>query len=335
MPPSAPIPASEESLRAEAAEWFARMRGSEAERSRQEFEAWLAAEPAHRQAYDRMALRWDQSRLVGHTPSGRARRGLSAGRARIPSGARFGMLAASLAAVVGVGSIYLLSPGVRHAPPTRVAATELASAIGTIRRETLADGSMVTLDTATRIQVAFTAGERRLRLLAGRARFEVAHDSARPFVVVAGEGEVVATGTVFDVSLIGAAPRVRLIQGSIEVRRRVAGTAAPRMVAHLLPGQTVPLNVPEAVPTAAAGGDRWVSGILSFDDTPLVDAVAEANRYSPRAIHLESPELGALRVTGGFKAGDQDAIAQGLAAGFGLVVDRPSTTRLVLRRAPR
>lgn len=334
MPPAAPEPPAGESLTETAAGWFALMRGADAERHRVAFEQWLAADPSHRQAYDRMALRWDQSGLVGHTPSGQAREGLPEAPRRFAMPARYYALAASLVVVIAIGALLLLSPGREAGPPVPiVAATELASPLGTIRRVTLDDGSVVTLDTGTRLEVAFTRSERRLRLLVGRARFEVAHDAARPFIVAAGDGEVVATGTIFDVSLVGARPRVRLIQGSVEVRSRPAGPGAPSpTVATLTPGQTIAIGVPQETPEPAPSDERWVSGMLSFDDTPLADAVAEANRYSERKIVLGEPELASLKVTGGFKAGDQDAIAEALAVGFGLRVERAPGGDLVLRR---
>ena len=336
MPPAAPEPPSEESLRAEAAEWFGRMRGPDAERYRPEFEQWLAAHPSHRPTYDRMAMRFEQARLVGHTPSGQARAGLPEAPARRPAARRYAALAASIVAIAASGALLLTRP---HDPaggpqPKAVAHAMVASPVGSIRRVRLDDGSFVTLDTDTRIETAFTPGERRLRLLQGRARFEVAHDAVRPFIVAAGDGEVVATGTVFDVSLVGDRPRVRLIQGSVEVRRHVAGaTVPPELIARLTPGQTVPLGVPNATPSPAPADDRWISAMLTFDGTPLGEAIAEANRYSTRAIRLADPALGSLRVTGGFKAGDQEAIADGLAAGFGLRVERASNGDLILHRA--
>ncbi|WP_083942745.1 FecR family protein [Sphingomonas soli] len=331
MPPITPEPMDEESLRAAAAEWYARMRGPDAERHRAAFETWLAEHPAHRQAYVRMALRWDQAGLVGHTPSGQARQGLPASPVRRAMPMRYAALAASLIAVIALSALFWLSPSGTPTVP-QVAAREFVSPVGEIRRVTLEDGSVVTLDTGTRLEVAFTSAERRLRLLAGRARFEVAHDSARAFVVMAGEGEVVATGTVFDVSLVGPRPRVRLIEGSVEVRSRAAN-ASPKPVARLVPGQAITLGTPQVTPSPAPPAEeRWVSGMLSFDGTPLADAIAEANRYSERRILLGDPALGTLRVTGAFKAGDQVAIAGALAASFGLrVVPGPGGALTLVR----
>lgn len=334
MPPAVPDGPGGESLTDAAAAWFARMRGPDAERHRPAFEQWLAADPAHRQAYDRIALRWDQAGLVGHTPSGQAREGLSQAPRRAAFPAHYYALAASVVVVIAIGALLLLSPG-RDAGSRAplIAATGLTSPVGTIRRVTLADGSVVTLDTGTRLEVAFTSAERRLRLVTGRARFEVAHDAARRFVVAAGEGEVVATGTIFDVSLVGAHPRVQLIEGSVEVRGRPAtpGAAGPP-VARLSPGQALALGKPETAPsTAPAAEAQWVSGMLSFDETPLDDAIAEANRYSNRQIRLGDDALARLKVTGAFRAGDQESIARAIAAGFGLRVERMRDGNLELR----
>lgn len=331
MPPAAPEPPARDLVREAAASWFARMRGPNAERHRAAFEAW-AATPAHRAAFDRMALRWEQSGLVGHTPSGQARTGLP--DARPPSRTLFYAIAAAIAGLVLSGLLFavLPMPGQKQSAP-QLAARDLSTPVGTIRRLTLPDGSVVTLDTASRIELAFTASERRVRLLAGRARFEVAHGQARPFIVAAGAGEVVATGTMFDVSLIGARPQVRLIQGSVAVRTLAAG--APRVViAKLVPGQAASLGEPDARPQTLAA-DRWVGGMLSYDNVPLAEVLAEANRYASAPITLADPDLGKLRVTGGFKAGDQRAIAEALAAGLGLKVEAGAggALRLARRRA--
>jgi len=331
MPAAPPERPDAELVREQAAEWFALMRGPDASLQRAAFEMWLSQHPLHRQAYDRMVMRWDQARLVGHTETGRTRTGLPPRRA---PNVRFAAVAALLVAALLGGSAWLLMSG-RTAPvaPSAVVATELETPVGAIRRLPLPDGSVVTLDTRTRLQVAFGSAERRIVLIAGRARFEVAHDAARPFVVSAGEGEVVATGTVFDVSLIGNRPQVRLIKGSVEVRRRGAGVSArPEGVARLSAGQSIALGVAHASPSLAVGDERWVSGVLSFDGVPLDAALTEANSYSTTAIRLDDPALGMLRVTGGFKAGDQQGLAYALAASFGLEAVHDPAGNFLLRR---
>src|SRR3546814_11678062 len=72
---------------------------------------------------------------------------------------------------------------------------------GEMRNVTLSDGSSVTLDTGSAIAVNYGDGRRGVRLLAGRAWFDVAHDERHPFTVSAADARVRVTGTAFDVGL--------------------------------------------------------------------------------------------------------------------------------------
>lgn len=324
-------PAVSDALRAEAAEWFARMRGPEAERHRAAFERWCDAEPGRRAAYDRLALRWEQAALVGLTPSGRQHVPMRQAPPRRRTVIRYAALAASLVAVAAIGALLLAAPLGRA--PLRQAmapARELATPVGTIQRMVLADGSTVILDTGSRIRVAFDATRRGVEVLAGRIRFQVAHDAARPFVVAAGEGEVVATGTLFDVSLVGSRPQVRLLEGAVEVRAgRRDGTGAS--IVRLAPGQGMALGDARARPLPGSPvEDGWVDGMLAYEKAPLRIVIADANRYSRRQIVLAKPELGDRAVTGAFKVGDPLATAQGLAATFGLRVAREGEGTILL-----
>jgi transmembrane sensor len=322
MAPAPMDPAAEDKLRAEASDWFARMRGSAADRHRPGFEAWLAVHPNHQVMYERIELRWQQSALLAHSRAGQARAGLPARRHLLARPAARYAIAAALVGAVGLGSFAMLSPnrGLPGRPAPTVAGTDLANPVGPVRRLRLADGTVVTLDTDTRLAVLLGAEARRVRLLRGRARFAVAHDAGRPFIVAAGAGEVVATGTVFDVSVVEGAPRVTLLEGAVEVRPMQAASGKHAPGVRLRPGQTIAIAEPAPQPARGPEAD-WTSGMLSFDGRPLHEVLAEANRYSARPITLADPALGDLRVTGAFRVADASSLATALAAALGLRVE--------------
>src|SRR5690606_5459811 len=85
-------------------------------------------------------------------------------------------------------------------------------------RVTLADGSMVTLDSDTRMLARIGSGRRDITLLAGRALFDVAKDPHRPFVVEAGGRTITALGTMFDVDVSPTELRVTLAEGVVAVQ---------------------------------------------------------------------------------------------------------------------
>lgn len=308
-----PDPAGKEALREEASVWLARMKGPEAQQSRFAFEAWRRADPAHDAAYRSLEQSWRDSALVAHTPTGRAR---SLSRVRVP----FHGIPAwqkTAAGVAGIVIVLAFSFLLYHALTARFAVLQLANAVGVPRSVRLADGSLVTLDTDSAITARLGGSRRSVHVSRGRVRFDVTHDPAHPFVVDADAGEIVARGTLFDVDTTRPAFAVTLYRGAVDVR--VNEPHGPVGVSRrLLPGQrlvgTGTLPVIAAVP---AGADRWASGILSFDNVPLADVAAEANRYSHHHIHVASA-VARLKVTGAFRAGDNATFARSLGAALDL-----------------
>lgn len=265
-----------------ASAWFARMRGPEAAAARAEFEDWLS-DPPNAAAYREIEAIWAASASVSR-PSPRRRVQL-----------RPGLIAAGVAAAVTVS---FLAWNALHRTETAAIYT---SERGAIRAFTLADGSQVTLDTGSRIRVDLAREERRADLLAGRARFAVAKDPARPFVVSAGDDAVVARGTLFDVRLAAGGTEVALYDGAVDLEHRES-RAPPRVLARLRPGQKATFAANDAPPAiATARGDDWTDGVLSGQGMRLADVLSEANRYGRIRITLADPALGELRVSGGFR----------------------------------
>ena len=89
----------------------------------------------------------------------------------------------------------------------------------------LQDGSQVTLDTSSSIRVEESDSRRLVRLLAGRARFQVARDPARPFIVRAGGQQVIALGTVFTVTSEADQTSIVLENGQVMVRSDQQGAS--------------------------------------------------------------------------------------------------------------
>lgn len=306
--------------RQEAADWFARLQAGASEAEQAAFQAWRA-DSLNDETYDRLARQWEQSRFLANTRVGKGR---DLGRARAwhrQPAARAAAVAALL--VLIVGGTLLLRVGSRSDPvATPVAYAGKADAVRTV---TLADGSRVTLDRNSSIRFAYGASERVVELVRGRARFDVAHDTARPFLVRADGGTVIAHGTIFDVELRPALVRVVLLRGSVEVRADSAGANGSAPGRMLAPGQALVYGHGKAPspPVAADPADTaWPDVMLSFDGTPLRDAVAGFNRRNPVKLVLGSDRVGDLRITGAFAADDPMGFAEAAAAMFKLDLRR-------------
>lgn len=98
----------------------------------------------------------------------------------------------------------------------------VAAADNELRHERLSDGSLVALAPGTRMQFDFAGTRRIVNLQRGKARFTVAHNPAKPFIVQTHRIDATAVGTSFTVSITGDCVRVDVHEGTVQTSIRGA-----------------------------------------------------------------------------------------------------------------
>lgn len=282
---------------------------------------WTAAETAMREP-EGIAIRAEALEAFRQASRRRwARRAVR--RWRVPMG-----IAAALVVAVITSLLFLSDPVEIY-----------ATGIGERQVAMLDDGSSVSLDAATQVEVRLGGERREVRLLAGRAKFDVAPDPLRPFSVTAGDKIVVATGTAFSVELIGEELRVVVYEGSVDVLEQGADAEAEPVrigtqdrvspASALRPGQQlIALIDPAEIDIAAVSPAdmqrslSWEAGQLSFDNEPLAAAAERMNRYADTRLVIADAATGGLRVNGVFDAGDTAAFVEGMSVIHGLQTRR-------------
>ena len=320
-----------ERLARAAREWWTIIHGTPSEADRQRFARWRDADPAHCAAYDRQQYLWDQGDLLAATRFGQ-NRGLRRGSIADRRPVLVWATAATVGALLVAGAFSGMLTRVISRPPDQLIAS-FASPAGQLRTVQLADGSRVTLDAASQLRVAFMPAERRLWLVAGRARFAVVHDAARSFVVNAAGAVVIARGTVFDVDVGASGARIVLLRGSVEVRRSGGALSVSRVLAagqEIVVDRAGPLTMPHPAPRMET---QWPSRMIGLDATPLAEAIAELNRHNTVKIALADPSLGRLRMSGAFQSDDPNGFAAAAAVMFGLEIHRAGNTLTLAAKA--
>ncbi|WP_294251359.1 FecR domain-containing protein [uncultured Sphingomonas sp.] len=314
-----PTEGAAEALAREAAHRFARTRGPDAEVHRAELEAWLAEAPEHRAAYNRAAEIFAMGKLLSEPD---APPSLAAPEPKRGRKVLVAMLTTITACAIGVGGwiTYQSSAPTSDRPAALADTTDNRTLSTSTAPQTvqLADGSTVTLAVDTMVGVEIATGVRQLRLLRGKARFEVAHER-RPFIVLAGGGSVTARGTIFEVALAPAGRvEVRLLRGAVDVAMPRGTAKATPAIRRLAPGQEVTYSAepehPAARVTSAGAAGLQSDTPQSFEAVPVQELIALANRTTSRPIRLAEPSLGARRVSGWFRVDDTLLLARRLGA---------------------
>lgn len=276
-------------------------------------DSWLAQSPSHRVAYYRLNAAWKEagraSVLGLHGRRGRLFSPGAQARARRWAGYA---LAASLVLAVGTFGFRQNAEQVG----------QYQTAVGGLATVPIADGSRLTLNTDSQLSVVLSQDERHVELEKGEVFFEVAKDAKRPFVVSVGNQSVMAVGTAFSVRRVGVELHVSVTEGTVKMFPK--GGSADKVV--LLPAGSSATTragmvmVKKAPVQDLEQGLTWRSGVLTFRDTPLAEAVAEFNRYSSRKISIDDPAINDIRVGGMFRTTNVDTFLSLLEEGFPVAV---------------
>lgn len=289
--------------------WRLRLQEDPAAQQGDDYATWMA-DARNRAAWADSALSWDafaehdaapEVMNLRHDAVAYARRTARWRWLPLPT-LRQAAAAAIVAAAVGTAIFFAF-----RSPST------YETAIGERRVVALADGSRLSLDSDTKVRVRYARDVRALELDHGRARFDVAHDAARPFTVTAGDETVLAVGTSFNVERLESKVVVTLLEGRVvvsaaepkQITSQQAVAPSPRAPVSLAAGQQLVVNktTPAVTTTNLQTASAWESGQLVFYDEPLGEAVARVNRYIETPVGVD-PAVRDVRISGMFLAAD-------------------------------
>lgn len=288
----------------------------------EELDAWLEESALHRAAYLRLRHGWRQADLIAQEDE---RSDSMKNRVNIRNIGKRGWqpwaLAASLAALIGVGSFSLWHE------PASVETTAYSTRVGAQRTLDLSDGSKLELNTATKVRAAMSGQVREVWLDRGEAYFDVAHRDGQPFIVHAGVRKITVLGTKFSVRRDGDKVSVAVVEGRVRVddaRNPAAVRSAIINGGDLAiargPSALIAVRAEDKVDEALA----WREGMLNFSDTTLEDAAAEFSRYGARPVRVTDPQVAAIRIDGAFRSDNVDAFLRLLSDAYDLRVEENS-----------
>ena len=234
----------------------------------------------------------------------------------------FAAMAASLVAAAGIWSFFLDQPEYLE--------SHYATLVGEREAVPLVDGSTITLNTSTTIDVSYDDRERRVAMAQGEAYFSVASEPDREFSVLTDHGRITVTGTSFNVRTSNGETTVSVVSGAVDV--------LPAGGDHvtLLAGEAVSFG-PERQGAIKTHYDAtrvlsWRSGRAIFEETPLVEVTDELNRYFPVPLVLAPGVMMDAPVTGEFDLSDPTTAIRGLSVAMSLDVTQDDS-RIVLAPA--
>jgi transmembrane sensor len=184
----------------------------------------------------------------------------------------------------------------------------------------LEDGSRLRLNGATRVAVTLAADRRDVRLESGEAYFDVAHDSARPFTVHAGESDARVLGTAFDVDLRREQVELAVYRGAVRFGPEQPGGASVVVKAgwrsHFQGGGA---RSPHRFDVAQ---QDWRQGWLDTQDMKLGDLIEALNRQGGPLVLPPPAHLADMPIGGRFRLDDPEQLLGAIGVAYGFQVKR-------------
>jgi transmembrane sensor len=358
-------------IKEEAGLWIVRMDSRKLEEDEiQELKDWIQQSNFHREYLIKLANNWDAMSVLQELgemfplPEKERPASRRSGWSHVKNQLRgilhspFGMAASGMAALLVVSSLFVVNPG-EIIPGQDRGAQEFVTAVGERHSYTLEDGTVVSLNTNTQLQVTFSDARRAINLIQGEATFDVAKNPERPFVVYAGTGLVWAVGTAFNVRHDAGLVDVIVTEGRVKVFSDTTATddsISPSLDVRLDTNESILVQASESNRTETGYAQKeqreallgagealryreviesfktmeqeeskrilaWHEGSLVFKGETLEQAVAEISRYTDKELIISDDSLKDLRVGGHYKLDDIDALLASLGRGLGISVD--------------
>jgi len=284
----------------EAAAWFAAQRaGVMLVDQRDAFNTWLG-DPRNQAAYDAMQELWDDlAVLKGERPE--PRRASSPWRA----------MAASVVGLIALGAAGMGWIALSGEPTVE-------TAVGQQKTQSLPDGSLLAVNVASSVSYRFNDDSRIVKVANGEAAFAVKADAARPFIVRAGDYEIRAIGTAFNVRERGGEIEVAVSEGEVAICSAAGDVLSTLSRGQLLRFPAANSGVDFAVLTpqtiAPAQVSEWRMRVVTYENATVRDVVADFNRYFSQKLQIEGEALLDRRVTVRLQVEQREAAVQLLAA---------------------
>lgn len=303
-----------DAIREEAARWLARREGDEGSCD-PAFQAWLARDLRHRVAFAEADRMWRESLLLANTPMARER---SLQRAPFHMRRTAHIAAATCAVMLAVGalSVRFVAGNPVMTVGSVVEARTYQTGPGETRTWRLADGTDLTLLSASRAVTRFVSHARVLDVQVGHAKIRTGAGDSRILDVRAAGAHLQTQDAELEVDVAGRTGRIHVLAGR---GRAIGQDGSSRPVG---PGEGIDSEHKTVVSTVTSGDAQTAPSLTSTSDLTVGQAIALLNQRNAVQLHLAAPAMAEKRLAGGFRTDDPVSFARTLALLNNLEVER-------------
>jgi transmembrane sensor len=271
--------AKNSALNEAAARWFIRMQEAEPDSpQRTQFEAWLMQSEQHQAEYASICEAWDGISSLDELKKLAVAREAKYFIKQTNQAKKIkkAVSAVSLCVILAFAGLFGNHQYQQwQASPTMQMARQSGTA--EILTQTLDDGTQVTLNASSKIEVTYYRNQRHIALLQGEAIFNVTKDPDRPFIVETDTAKITVLGTRFAINKLSKLVRVSVDHGSVRVESK-----DPASSIILNNGEVAEIRNGKATQhkdADAADYFRFATGTVVFNQADIYEIADVLSRY--------------------------------------------------------
>lgn len=325
-------------------DWIAKIDRGLSHAEHAEFKQWMDVSPENRAMLLEVARLWDKMEVLAQLSEVFPHSPVKKKQHKFPMiGLAASFLLASVVAIAWwQGQLFSSAVDTaQHIVSNNVYTTK----IGEQATFYLQDKTKVVLNTDSQIKVTYTDKQRLFQLVKGEFHVTVAHNTAQPLSVYAGNKIIQAVGTAFNVELIEGQVELIVTDGKVLVADSSEKHKQPLLLddVHLPPtsmavskGQKIALGIPSPLIIQLDATDldaslAWQHGSLIFRGESLGQALKEVSRYTDYEFEFLDESLKQIQIAGLFKTDDVNGLLTALAQNFEVAYQRVSPSKVQLR----
>ncbi|MBB5369070.1 MULTISPECIES: FecR domain-containing protein [unclassified Janthinobacterium] len=213
----------------------------------------------------------------------------------------------SLKALSWLAAIGLTGWQGARSQPAQTLLADASTTTGQRRDITLPDGTQLTLNSGSAVNLRYSSTQRLLQLVQGEVFISTAQEVGqpyRPFLVETAHGQALALGTRYSVRQDEDYTSVAVEQGAVRLTPRHGGSS---VIIHA--GQASSMTAERIAPAQTVSPDvwGWRRGLLLADDMSLRDFLHELSRYRHGFLGCDD-SVADLRISGVFPLHDLETV---------------------------
>lgn len=290
----------QKAIRKAAVDWFVRLQDMPMESpERSGFEAWLMSSPLHQEAYAEVSGVWEK---LDSTSQLEQLAGALKSKNKSSRISKIKAVSVSLSLIVTVFlGTFLLYLWQSQPTMQMIASAEL----GHPQTEILEDGSKLTINANTQLEITYYHNKRLVKLNSGEAIFEVAKNADRPFIVESDHARVTVLGTRFAVNKLNTFVRISVDHGRVKVEKTSTDNNATTQDIVLSNGEVAEVDsglAPHKVNRPASDAFSFERGLITFTNANMQEISETLSRYRQQPIQVKDGQQINARITAVIKS---------------------------------